>query len=154
MQQRIKAAFLYKFAAYIEWPAEAFTAPDSPIALCVAGADDVARELEQAVSGRHVATRPVLVQRVKGGESIAGCHILFLGSGSEAEATREALQGAQALPVLTVTDSPTGHPPGSVINFLVVDDRIRFDISREAAERRGLQVRSQLLAVARQVVAP
>jgi hypothetical protein len=63
----------------------------------------------------------------------------------------QLLVNAKERPILTVTDSP-GHPADSVINFLVVDNRVRFDISRDAAERKGLQLRSQLLGVARQIV--
>jgi len=65
--------------------------------------------------------------------------------------TAELLAGAQGHPVLTVTEVDAQHPKGSVINFLASEDRIRFDISREAAERNGLQLGSQLLRVARQV---
>ena len=64
------------------------------------------------------------------------------------------LAHAQGRPVLTVTETATEHPKGSIINFLAVDERVRFDISREAAERNGLQLRSQLLGVARQVISP
>jgi hypothetical protein len=154
IQQRIKAAFLYKFAGYIEWPAQAFSAPESPIGICVAGADTLARELEVAVAGRNVAGRAVLVRRVSQDDPLTPCHILFLGALNDPQANRELLQAAGELPVLTVTESDAALPAGAVINFLAVDDRIRFDISRGAADRKGLQVRSQLLAVARQVIAP
>lgn len=154
IQQRIKAAFLYKFAAFVEWPAQAFSAPESPIGLCLAGAEGIARELEQAVAGRQVTGRPVLVRRVKRGDPLGPCHILFLSAHNDAEANRELLDAALDLSVLTVTEAERSHPPGAVINFLAVDDRIRFDISREAADRKQLQVRSQLLAVARQVISP
>lgn len=154
IQERVKAAFLYKFASYVEWPATAFPNSDSPIVIGVAGADRLSKELQEAVGGRQVAGRTLQVRRL-GPETAVDdcCHILFVGAGSRQERTRELLASAKARPVLTVTDSKD-HPADSVINFLVMDNRVRFDISREAAERKGLQLRSQLLGVARQVVSP
>jgi hypothetical protein len=151
IQQRIKAAFLYKFAAYVEWPPEAFAREESPIVIGVAGSDAIARELEQTVPGRRVGARAVQVRRLARGEKTGDCcQILFIGSGDRGR-TEELLALAQGHPVLTVTDAEAQHPKGSVINFLVADDKLRFDISREAAERNGLQLSSQLLRVARQV---
>ena len=155
LQERIKAAFLYKFAGFVEWPPEAFPSPEAPIVIGIAAADGLARELEQAVSGRQVGQRPLRVHRLKPGGSLDDCcQILFVGAGNDARRARELLAQARGHPVLTVTDLATPHPSDSVINFLQVDDRMRFDISREAAERNGLQLRAQLLAVARQIVSP
>lgn len=152
LQERVKAAFLYKFAGYVEWPAAAFPKPDSPLVIGVAGADQLSRELQQAVGGRQVAGRTLQVRQLGPETAVEDCcHILFVGAGSRHERTMQLLASAKGRPVLTVTDS-TDHPTDSVINFLVVDDRVRFDISRDAAERKGLQLRSQLLGVARQIV--
>jgi hypothetical protein len=152
IQQRVKAAFLYKFAAYVEWPNEAFPAANSALVIGVVGAEAVARELEQAVAGREVDGRRMQVRRLKRGEAPGDCcHILFVGADNAAASLAELLEEAEGRPVLTVTDAAKDHPKGSVINFLASQDRVRFDISREAAERNGLQLRSQLLGVARQV---
>jgi hypothetical protein len=152
--QRIKAAFLYKFAAYVEWPPEAFVEADSPLVIGIAGADEMAAELARAITGRKVGTRPMQVRRLAGTERVdACCQILFIGAGNQDARRTELLGQAQGRPVLTVTEAPDVHPRGSVINFLV-EDRVRFDIARDAAERNGLQLRSQLLAVARQVSSP
>jgi hypothetical protein len=154
VKTRIMAAFLYKFAAYVEWPSTAFSDPESPIVIGVVGADRIAHELEHAVFGRKVGGRPLQVRRLAHGEAAGDCcQILFIGHGERAR-TAEMLANARGHPVLTVTNVEVQHPKGSIINFLVTDDRIRFDISREAAERNGLQLRSQLLSVARQVAAP
>ncbi len=151
IQQRVKAAFLFKFAAYVEWPPSVFSQPETPIVIGVAGADAIAQELEQVVVGRTVAGRPVIVRRLARGDSAGECcQILFIGAGERAR-TAELLAGAQGRPVLTVTEVDAQHPKGSIINFLATEDRVRFDISREAADRNGLQLRSQLLRVARQV---
>jgi hypothetical protein len=150
IQQRIKAAFLSKFPAYVEWPASAFPKAESPLVIGVAGAETLARELDQAVAGRTVAGRPMRVHRIAPGEQPDGCcQVLFVGADNGHERTAELLAQARGRPVLTVTDLED-QPAGSVINFLVDEDRVRFDISRPAAERNGLRVRAQLLAVARQ----
>jgi hypothetical protein len=150
IQQRIKAAFLSKFPAYVEWPAGAFSQPESPLVIGVAGAEAIARELDQAIAGRTVAGRTLRVHRIAAGEQPDDCcQILFVGADSGHERTTQLLAQARGRPVLTVTELDD-QPQGSIINFLVADDRVRFDISRPAAERNGLQVRAQLLAVARQ----
>ena len=155
VQERIKAAFLYKFAAYVEWPRDTFADAASPIVIGISGADSLALELEQAIAGRDVGGRPLRVRRLARGESASDCcQILFVGAGQERARAAQLLTDAQGRPVLTVTDARSEHPKGSIINFLAAEDRIRFDISREAAERNGLQLRSQLLGVARRVISP
>jgi hypothetical protein len=150
-QERVKAAFVYKFASYVEWPADAFPGQDSPLVIGVAGADELFREL-QAIEGRRIVGRPLQVREVKSqGNAADCCQILYVGTTAGRERTAAFLAAAKTSSVLTVTDS-SEHPADSVINFLVVDNRIRFDISRDSAERKGLQLRSQLLAVARQLV--
>ena len=149
--QRIKAAFLSKFASYVEWPEQAFATPDSPIVIGVAGAEGIARELEQAVVGRKVGARAMEVRRLAGRDRAKGCcHILFVGADTDPTQAAALLAAARGQPVLSVTDAG-GLDAGGVISFLVSADRVRFDISRAAAERNNLQLRSQLLAVARQV---
>jgi hypothetical protein len=154
VQERVKAAFLYKFASYVEWPASAFPQPDTPIVIGVVGAGSLSKELEQAAGGRQVGGRAVQVRPLLPETARDNCcHILYIGGGAGAQRAKEALAGSSGLPVLTVTDSAE-HQDGSIINFVVVENRVRFDISREAAERNGLQLRSPLLAVARQVLTP
>ena len=152
-ETRIKAAFLYKFAEYVEWPAKAFANPASPIVIGVVDAEPLANELSSAVAEREVAGRAVQVRRIGPGENVAEiCHVIFVGAARGAARRAQVLAQAAAHPVLTVTDDAGAHPRGSIINFVAVDNRVRFDISRENAERNGLQLGSQLLRVARSVV--
>jgi len=151
--QRIKAAFLSKFPAYVEWPAQAFRKPESPLVIGVSGAEAIARELAQAVAGRTVAGRAMQVHRIAPDEDIDDCcHVLYVGADTDRARTTSLLAHARGRAMLTVTDLDE-QPPGSVINFLLVDNHVRFDISRPAAEHNGLQIRAQLLAVARQASA-
>ena len=144
----LKAAFLYKFAGYAEWPAQAFSAADAPIVIGVAGNDDVAAELERLVPGRVVNGRPVAVRRVRDATGLAGVHELFVG---RAEAGARALvRTATQQSALTVTESSL--ETGSAINFVAVDDRIGFEVSLENAEKAGVRISARMLSVARRVV--
>ena len=151
-ETRIKAAFLYKFAEYVEWPANAFATAASPLVIGVIDADLLAAELASAVAQRQVAGRSVKVRRIPSGETVDdGFHVLFVGAAGGAARRAQVLAQAGAHPVLTVTDDGAKHPGGSIINFVADDNRVRFDISREHAEKNGLQLGSQLLRVARKV---
>ena len=150
LEQRIKAVFLYKFAGYVDWPATSFARPDAPFTIAVAGAEQLATELSQAVAGRTVNDRPVAVRRLKPGESLDGVHILFVGKG-ECARLIQLVKIAQTRSVLTVTESEGALAQGSVINFVVAERRVRFEISVDSAEKSKLRLSSRLLAVAQQV---
>jgi hypothetical protein len=146
----VKAAFLYKFAGYVEWPDTAVGPPDAPFTIGVVGAEDVAAELERLVPGRTVLNRRIVVRRLKDAEGLKGVHLLFIG---RAEGNmRSLLRAAQNQGTLTVTESERGLEMGSSINFLAVDDRVGFEVSLESAEKSGLRISSRMLAVARRVV--
>lgn len=151
LERRVKAAFIARFPGYVDWPAGTFADGEQPIVIGVAGAGALAAELEQAVTGRLVGNRALRVQRLGPGEA-ASVHVLFVGGAAEdAPAGEERLAQSRGKPILTVTDSGGAQPPGSVIHFVTADRRVRFDVSRAAAERNGLRIGSPLLAVARQV---
>lgn len=146
----VKAAFLYKFAVYVEWPASAFPQPDSPLVIGVMGADDVAAELEKLVPNRQVNNRRVIARRVREGEPLRGIHLLFAGR-TEAN-LRTVLRSARDQGVLAVSEAERGLEAGSSINFVSVDDRIGFEVSLDSAERAGIRISSRMLAVARRVI--
>ena len=148
LEQRVKAAFLFKFGGYVEWPDNVFPRKESPLVIGVAGADALADELSQVVAGRTLNGRPVTVRRVRAGEALSNIHILFVGR-PEIDRLNELL--VQAQPVLTVTDMAKGLPQGSVINFVVAENRVRFEVSLDAAKRIGLKIGAPLLSVAMRV---
>lgn len=150
IEQRVKAAFLFKFGGYVEWPERVFPRSDSPLVIGVAGTDVLAEELSRITSGRTMNGRPVVVRRVRSGEQAAGVHVLFV-SRSEAGRFGELLSVTQGQPVLTVTETEKGLAQGSVINFVIADNRVRFEVSLEAANRNGLRIGAPLLAVAQRV---
>jgi hypothetical protein len=149
---RIKAAYLYRFSGFVEWPPGAFGRADGPFVIGVLGADRLADELEQAVAGRDAQGRRVIVRRLRRGESLGGLHMLFVG---QAQAARlgEILGEAQGHPVLTVTESEDALAHGAMINFVPVEDKVRFDVGLAQVERGRLRVSARLLGVARKVVA-
>jgi hypothetical protein len=146
LETRVKAAFLYKFAGYVEWPAGTLNRRDSPIVFGVVGADELAAELTQLTDGRNVEGHPVSVRRVRDGAGLGGVHVLFIGrseSGTFAQLARSVPKGT-----LLVTEAEGALEHGSVINFVVSDGRVRFEVALDAAERRGLRLSSRMLAVA------
>jgi len=147
-EQEVKAAFLFKFPSFVEWPQGALR--DGPIVIGVAGADEVAAELQQIVPGRNVQGRPVVVHRLREGEPVAGLHMLFLGRG-EAPRLREVVRAAPAQPLLIVCEWEGALEQGAVVNFLSGDGRVRFEVALDAAERRSLRVSPRMLSVAQSV---
>jgi hypothetical protein len=148
-QRRIEAAYLYKFGAYITWPAEAFQGADSPFVIGVAGDDTMADDLTTLVAGRSVGGRPVLVRRVRAGESATGIHLLFIAAGTpQGDAMVAAVRDK---PIVTVTEGDDGLERGADMSFVLVDNRVRFEVALDVATRDGVKVSSQLLSVAEKV---
>jgi hypothetical protein len=150
LEYRLKAAFLYKFAGYVEWPEAAFPRPDTPVTIGVLGADAVASELAPLVAGRTVNNRAIVVRRLKAGDPLIGVNVLLIGK-SENARLPALLPQLQSHAVLTVTEVDGALSQGSVINFTLVDRRVRFEVSLGAAEKHNLKLSSRLLAVAQQV---
>ncbi len=150
-ESRVKAAFLFKFTNYVDWPPSAFEQQDSPLVISVMEADDVASELSRLVAGRTVNSRAIVVRRLGAGDAVAGSHVLFIGSAASARLGR-ILASSRLQGMLTVTELDDTPTVGSVINFVVIDDQVRFDVSLPAAERSNLKISSRLLTVAHQVV--
>jgi hypothetical protein len=150
LEHRVKAAFLYKFAGYVDWPPASFAGADTPLTIGVIGSEPLAAELAQVVTGRTINNRAIAVKRIKPGEALAGVHILFIGSAERARLGQLA-KNAQAHSVLTVSESEGALDQGSMINFIMADRRVRFEIGLDSAEKSGLRLSSRLLAVAQQV---
>lgn len=149
LEQQVKAAFLFKFGGYVEWPMEAFQGTDSPLTIGVAGDSILAKEISRVVEGRTMNGRSVTVVSVQSGDPLAHMHILYI---SRSELGRLNELSTKAKHTLIVTDVPKGLVRGSVINFVIVDDRVRFEISLETANRSGLKIASPLLSVALRVL--
>ncbi len=147
---QIKAAYLYKFATYVEWPASSFERNDTPLVIGIIGADEIADNLNHIKGNVTALGRNIEVRLLKQGEPLIGVHILFIGY-NDLERIRRILEFTHSLPILTVTDTPSALSAGGAINFLNVADHIRFEVSLLQAERRQLKISARLLAVAQKV---
>jgi hypothetical protein len=149
-ESAVKAAFLYKFGSFVEYPPGAFAGPKAPapFVIGVFGDDAIASELEQLTAGREIDGHPATVVRIRDGEE-SPLHILYAGGPRENRA-REVLALARG-PVLTVADGPLGGKSPPVLYFTQDQGRLRFGASLPAAASRGLKLSSKLLAVAQAV---
>lgn len=149
-EYQIKAAFLLKFPAYVEWPKDVFPNETDPLIFGVVDSTEMYESLQAVAAGQLLAGRSIEVRQLRPDMSVSGVNVLFIGgTGQSAAVTLSAVAG---LPVLTVTDSSDEQPTGSMINFAIVDDRVRFDVTLAATEHAGLKLSSRLLQVARKVV--
>jgi hypothetical protein len=147
-ESAVKAAFLIKFASFVEWPANTFAQPADPLVIGVIGDDALFAELEQLAAGQTVNGRPVLARRLRELPAAAEhVHILFLAASTEGRLAD--LVSRVSGPVLTVTQSQGAS--GAALNFVVERGRVRFEAFPRAAEAHGLKLSSRLLAVARAV---
>jgi len=146
-ETRVKAAFLYRFPHYVEWPASAWAKADSPYVIAVVNDDEIAEELQKISAGRPIGNRPVTVQKLQPGESLSNAHVLFIGDSERARQAQWLKQAAgQAILVVTETDGALAQ--GSIINFRIAEERVRFEISLDAADKAGLKLSSRLLSIA------
>ncbi len=145
-ERRVKAAYLYRFAGYTEWPDDAFARPDSPLVIAVWGNDEMADDLARLVANRTVEGRHCEVRKVQNADQLAGVHLLFVARERMARFT-DSLGNSQLRGVLVVTEAAGALRQGGAVNFVTVGGQIRFELSLEAAERRGLKLSSRLIAV-------
>jgi hypothetical protein len=148
LERRVKGALLHRFLAYVEWPAGTFAGPDSPLVIGILGNDTLAQELQAFAAGRTVNKRPITVRRVGPKDGARDMHLLFVARGEAGQLGRIA---RGKTPTLIVTEWPGALEEGAVINFVIVNDQVRFDISLGAARQRNLQLSSRLLSVANEV---
>ncbi|MFL6672770.1 MAG: YfiR family protein [Massilia sp.] len=144
-ERAVKAAFLLKFPSYVEF-AGGGPAAGEPLVIGVVGAVDIGAELAQ-LAARGGAARPVVVRTLRAGDALAGVHVLFVGD-AEADHAARLLRAAARQGALSVSESDGALREGSVLNFRLVDGRVRFEVSLEAAERANIKLSSRLLSVA------
>ena len=146
LELSVKAVYLLKIQSFVTWPAKAFASPDAPFALCIAGADPFGELIDRTVAGQRFEQRPIVVRRLAATSAEAQCQMLYI-SGSDPRLAREALDSVRGRPVLTITDGADGDGEG-MINFVTVEDRVRFAIDDGEAGRDGIGISSKLLSLA------
>ncbi len=149
----IKAGFIYNFANLVQWPANAFAQPDSPIVIGILGEDPFGTVLDRVLAGKRVNGRVFLVKRLKSVVDLKECHILFVSSSEIAHLT-EAIHLVKGMPILTIGEIPGFAKRGGIINLVLEDNKVHFEINVEAAKEADLTISSRLLALARIVQDP
>ncbi len=147
-EYQIKAAFLYNFAKFVEWPADAFADPHAPVVVGIVGEDPFGSVLDKIVLGKTVNGRGLMIKRLKPGPDLRKCHILFISS-SEKKHLAPILESLQGSSVLTVGETDRFAQSGGAINFILEENKVRFEINSETAARARLKISSKLLALAR-----
>jgi len=140
VEYAVKAAYLTKFGIYVEWPD---MAPGTTLNLCVVGEDPFGKALDSAASGQQPGNRPLAVKRLKEITPESDCHIAYFSNAYPA--TLQAIDSLRGHPVLTVSDSAG---KGAIINFVLKENRVRFEIDEAAAEQNNLVLSAKLLGLA------
>jgi len=146
-EYQVKAAFLYNFAKFVEWPPGTFMKPIDPIAICIIGQNPFGSTLEDMVQGKKIGDRSFVVRRLPDTQQAKGCEILFIGA-SEWKRARALLYVLKAAPILTVGETDDFTSFGGVVAFQLEGPRVRIQIDLGSAERAKLRISSKLLNLA------
>lgn len=152
-EYQVKAVFLFNFAQFVDWPADAFPASDTPLVIGVLGNDPFGGALDETVRDERLGGRPFQVRRYQSVDEIETCHILFV-SRSEGSRPETILAGLKHRPILTVSDADGFAERGGMIRFVTDRNRIRLQLNLAAAEAAHLTISSKLLRVAEIISRP
>lgn len=143
-RDEVEAAYLYNFGKFVRWPAGAVR---GPLVICVAAQASFLQALSRLVTGEQIEQRPLQVKNIGNAGDVTGCSILFIGS-TEARRVDGLLGAAAGKPILTVGDAPDFLVRGGAVQFVLMEDHVRFSVNLSAAARGGLGLSSELLKVA------
>jgi hypothetical protein len=149
-EYKLKAAFIYNFTKFVEWPASSFADDTSPLVVGVVGSTSFAEELQSAIQDRKVNQRDIRIRVLTSTNEAPRYHVLFIPASEEA-AMPEYLAILESAPVLTIGETEKFARDNGVITFVVVEDKVRFDINAGTAGRAGLKISAQLQKLARTV---
>jgi hypothetical protein len=146
-ENQARASFVLNFARYVEWPAAAFPTRESPVTICLLGTDSRGLNLAD-IAGRRIGERPIEVRRIERLVAVEGCHVAYLAD-SERRQMAAHLQALGARPILTVGDVDGFIDIGGMIGLLRANERLQFEINRDALQVAGLKASAHLLRLAR-----
>ncbi|MBK1716603.1 YfiR family protein [Thiocystis violacea] len=146
-EEEVRAVYLFNFAVFAEWPAEAFESPSSPFRYCALGSQAVRASLAEVLANERVGARALILVEAENPEDWRRCHVLYLGHAARSR-EREVLAAVAGAPVLTVGESEGFALAGGILGLTRKAGRLRTIINREAAERAGIQISSKLLRLA------
>jgi hypothetical protein len=143
-EYQVKAALVYNFTKFTQWPSNSFSAPDSPLVIGILGNDSFGRALDDAMAGEKLNGHPIEVVRFQGADAVPACHILFV-SNSEKSRLSSILASLQDRSILTIGETDGFGQLGGMVNLVKRDNSIRFEINAGAAQRSGVKISSKLL---------
>jgi len=147
-EYELKAAFLFNFAKFIEWPPGAFLDPKSPMILCTFNDDAFGVVLDEIVRAKTINGRAIVVRQMKKAEALTACQVVFVGA-AENKRLSELLEGLKGSTTLFVSDIPGSAERGGGIEFYLEDNKMRFSINVDAVQRAHLAISSKLLTLAK-----
>jgi hypothetical protein len=147
-EYQVKAAFLFNFAQFVEWPPAAFKNPDSPLSIGILGEDPFGSALEETVKGESIRNRKLIIKRSRRAEDLNGCQLVFIAK-SEKTKLSDALTKLTGKGILTVSEIEGFGLRGGMFNFFIEGNKVRFEINPAAAQHEGLKISSQLLSLGR-----
>ena len=145
-EYHLKAAFIFNFARFINWPPRPENTATGTLEICVAGADAIADALRTTTSGKSIDSRHITVRQLSSPSVVQGCQMLFIGN--QANKNAEILAQAARFPITTVGEDDNFIQRGGVINFVPANGKLRFEINIAAATRAGVSISSKLLQLA------
>jgi len=146
-EYQVKAAFLFNFTQFIDWPAQTFSSPEAPFVIGVLGQDPFGYYLEEIAEGEQIDGHPLTVKRFNNVEAAKGCQLLFINP-AKGEKLSDVLHNLKETNVLTVGEASNFAEQGGMIGFLTENRKVRIQINLQAAQRADLTVSSKLLRVA------
>ena len=147
-EYEVKAAFVFNFTQFVEWPEAAFPDAASPVCIGILGDDPFGPILDQVVQGETVKGRKLVLKRSKRVEDLKNCQVVFIARSEKARLS-QILSGLQGTGALTVSEIEGCAERGCIINFFLQANKLRFEINPEAARSKGLKLSAQLLSLAR-----
>lgn len=151
LEYQVKAAFLFRFAQFVDWPPDTFPGAETPLNFCVIGKDPFRGVLETTLAGKKVGTHAARVLHVDKILQAQGCHLLFVGEDFSVHLP-ELIASLHNSAIVTIGDADRFAEQGGMIGFFWEDEKIRFDINLEAAEKTKLRISARLLSLARTVI--
>jgi len=148
LEYQVKAAFLYNFTRFINWPPTAFTAPDAPFVIGIVGNDPFGTYIEEIVAGEKVGDRKIIVQHYQDVKEIGNCQIIFIHL-SESSKVKEILTALESHNILAVSDIDNFAKLGGQVRFFKESNKVKIQINMEAAKRSQLEISSKLLRIAK-----
>ena len=149
-EYQVKAAFLYNFTKFTNWPPSAFASTTAPLVIGILGEDPFGQTIDDVIRGEVVGDRPLVVKRLRADEDLRGCHVLFV-SRSEKERLPVVLRLLKGSPILSVSEINGFAEQGGMVNLLLSSKTVKMEINQAAAEEAGLQISAKLLKLARLV---